>query len=1472
MKIFFSFLKERLKTFFLILQFSLVIITANAQSVNWTFLKGYGDLPETATYGTQGTANANNTPGDRQNSVSWESGGKLYLFGGYGYAASGKGYLNDLWEYDIATSNWRWLEGSSSINQAGIYGTQGNADAANTPGARTNSVSWESGGKLYLFGGSGYAASGQGHLNDLWEYDTATSNWRWLEGSSSSFQVGIYGTQGTADVANTPGARTNSVSWESGGKLYLLGGDGYAASGQGYLNDLWEYDIATSNWRWLEGSSSINQAGIYGTQGTANAANTPGARYGSVSWESGGRLYLFGGFGYAASRGHLNDLWEYDTATGNWRWLEGSSSSFQVGIYGTQGTADVANTPGARQNSVSWESGGKLYLFGGHGYATTASQGFLNDLWEYDTATSNWRWLKGSNLVGQAGTYGTQGTADAANTPGARDSSVGWVIEGKIYLFGGSATASGQGYLKDQWEYDTATGNWRWLKGSSSVGIYGTQGTADAANKPGARSGSVSWESGGKLYLFGGSDFVGTTEGSRNDLWEYDTANGNWRWLKGSSSAGQPGTYGTQGTADVANTPRARFGSVSWESGGKLYLFGGQVSSYYAADRLNDLWEYNTTTGNWRWLKGSSSVNQAGIYGTWGTADAANKPGARSGSVSWESGGKLYLFGGDDWNDLWEYDTATENWRWLEGSSSAGQRGTYGTQGIANAANTPGARTRSVSWESGGKLFLFGGYGYAATIQGFLNDLWEYDTATGNWRWLKGSNLVGQAAGTYGTQGTADVANKPGARQNSVSWERGGKLYLFGGHGYATTASQGFLNDLWEYDTATSNWRWLKGSNLVGQAGTYGTQGTADVANTPGARQNPASWVSGDKLYLFGGYGSGGISTRGDLWTATFISINANLSSLTLSNGTLSQTFATETTSYTASVSNETTSITLTPTLSDATATLKVNGIAVTSGSASSAISLSVGSNTINILVTAQDGSTTKTYTLTVTRAASTNANLSALALSSGTLSPTFATGTTSYTASVSNETTSITLTPTLSDATATLKVNGTAVTSGSASSAISLSVGSNTINILVTAQDGSTTRTYTVTIIRDKLTQAISFNNIPAKNYGDAAFSLTATGGASGNTITYTSSNTAVATISGSIVTIVGAGSSKITASQAGNANYHAASDASQTLTVGKADLVVTAENKTKQQNTANPTLTATYSGFKNGDNSSVFSVPVTLSTTALVSSLPGNYPITVGGGATENYTLTYNSGTLTITPAYFLLPYNNFKVNIQGETCRTSDNGKISFSALQKYNYTATLSKTGQVIKTITFTENSELSEIAAGEYTLCFTVSGQVDFKQCFDIVITEPKDLSVYSQLNPSKNILKLALSGGSTYRISLNGETLSTSANFYDLKLKNGLNKINVVTDKECQGVYQEEIFVNEKVLVYPNPFKDILNLKINEAENSTILILIYDGAGYPVYRASHSVQNGLVSLDLSKLDNGYYTITIGKEVYKVLKK
>jgi hypothetical protein len=140
----------------------------------------------------------------------------------------------------------------------------------------------------------------------------------------------------------------------------------------------------------------------------------------------------------------------------------------------------------------------------------------------------------------------------------------------------------------------------------------------------------------------------------------------------------------------------------------------------------------------------------------------------------------------------------------------------------------------------------------------------------------------------------------------------------------------------------------------------------------------------------------------------------------------------------------------------------------VISVSGSTLTVVGVGSSVIEATFTPSNTTnynTAKT-TMTVTVAASGVSTLSNLILSSVTLNPTFSSGTTSYTASVANSVTSTTVTPTRTQANATITVNGTSVNSGSASGAISLSVGSNPINVVVTAQNG-TTSTYTVTVTR---------------------------------------------------------------------------------------------------------------------------------------------------------------------------------------------------------------------------------------------------------------------------------------------------------------------------------------------------------------------------------------------------------------------
>ena len=202
---------------------------------------------------------------------------------------------------------------------------------------------------------------------------------------------------------------------------------------------------------------------------------------------------------------------------------------------------------------------------------------------------------------------------------------------------------------------------------------------------------------------------------------------------------------------------------------------------------------------------------------------------------------------------------------------------------------------------------------------------------------------------------------------------------------------------------------------------------------------------------------------------------------------TLSPAFDAATTSYTATVANTITHVTVTPTVAVTGSLVLVTQVVsdpegviqVASGTASHSIALNVGANTIIVQVTTADLSNDKNYTVTITRqgaAQSSDADLSALTgtpCTSSTscsgalaLSPAFNAATTSYTATVANNITHAGLTPTVNHSAATVTVNGMAVNSGTPSDPIALSVGANAVTVRVTAQD-TTTRAYTVTITR---------------------------------------------------------------------------------------------------------------------------------------------------------------------------------------------------------------------------------------------------------------------------------------------------------------------------------------------------------------------------------------------------------------------
>jgi hypothetical protein len=899
---------------------------------------------------------------------------------------------------------------------------------------------------------------------------TSANQWTWMGGSSTYNQSGVYGTLGTPAAGNIPGSRLYASTWtDSSGHLWLFGGEGNDTNGNtGYLNDLWEFYPSTNQWAWMGGSDTVNQSvfcnGLYGTP---VAGNMPGSRVSAASWtDSSGHLWLFGGYGYSCSgynynnTGYLNDLWEFYPSTNQWVWMGGSSTINQIGVYGTH-TPAAGNIPGNREWATTWtDSSGNFWLFGGRGYDANGNLGYLNDLWEFNPSLvyptlgvyGEWAWIGGSTTVNQSGVYGTLGTP---------------------------ATGSATGY-------------------------------------PGGRQAASSWtDSSGHFWLFGSNGYGATiigapsSPGDLNDLWEFYPSLGEWAWMGGSSTVNQSGVYGTLGTPAAANIPVSRNNASSWtDSSGHFWLFGGNdggTCNDGSGCWLNDLWEFNPSTNQWAWMGGSSTVNQSGVYGTLGTPAAGNIPGSRYNASSWtDSSGHLWLFGGGNLygvlNDLWEYQPPSQLPTTTPTVTVTPSLTTITT--IQGLTVTVAVSAGSNSQTPTGSVILTGG-GYTSVATTLSSGSATINIPTGS-----------LAVGTD----TLTATYTPDSASATI---------------YATAS----------------------GSNSVTVSAS---------ATTLTLSANPTSSTYSQQVALIATlspYTAQSISTNGE--SVTFYNGSTNLGTGTLSGGVA------------------TLNVTALPVGTDS---LK----AVYAGDANFATSTS---NTLPFTVSLA----VPTITFTVPNHTYGDApfTVSATSNSSGAITYSVVSGP-----------------ATNSGSTVTLTGAGTVVLQASQAASGNYAAG---------------TQTVTVTVAKESQTITFSAPASPV-NYGVAPITLVATGGVSGNAVVF-SVVSGPGTISGSTLTITGAGTVVVAANQAGNTNYAAATQVSQSVVVNQATQTIsfTAPTSPVTYGVSPITLVATGGASGNVVVYSVVSGPGTVSGTTLTITGAG----TVVAAANQAGNINYSAAT---------------------------------------------------------------------------------------------------------------------------------------------------------------------------------------------------------------------------------------------------
>jgi uncharacterized repeat protein (TIGR02543 family) len=239
---------------------------------------------------------------------------------------------------------------------------------------------------------------------------------------------------------------------------------------------------------------------------------------------------------------------------------------------------------------------------------------------------------------------------------------------------------------------------------------------------------------------------------------------------------------------------------------------------------------------------------------------------------------------------------------------------------------------------------------------------------------------------------------------------------------------------------------------------------------------------------------------------------------------------------------------------------------------------------------------------------------------------------------------------------------NGTATGCSLSGSTLTATTSGNcTLTITKAASANYEAATTTATFTFNQATQTVSITSTAptAAKVAGSTYALTATGGASGNSVTFTSSTTSVCTVASATVSFVAVGTCSLAANQASTTNYSAATEATQSFSVGKGDPTLSSfANVTKVTSDSAFTLTApsvanSLAGAFTYASGTVGTATISTATVTIVAA--GTSVITATFTPTD--TTNYNTATITMT-----LTVNNIYTLTYSYNSATGGNATVS------------------------------------------------------------------------------------------------------------------------------------------------------------------------------------------------------------------
>jgi hypothetical protein len=426
-----------------------------------------------------------------------------------------------------------------------------------------------------------------------------------------------------------------------------------------------------------------------------------------------------------------------------------------------------------------------------------------------------------------------------------------------------------------------------------------------------------------------------------------------------------------------------------------------------------------------------------------------------------------------------------------------------------------------------------------------------------------------------------------------------------------------------------------------------------------------------------------------------------------------------------------------------------------------------------------------------------------------------------------------------------TYSSSNTAVATVSGNTVTVVGVGTSTITASQAGNDSfAAAANVNQTLTVNKASQTITFAALPAKTYADTSFALSATT-SSGLPVAYTSSNTAVATISGNSVTIVGFGTSTITASQAGNDSFNSAANVTQTLTVNKASQTITfAALPAKTYGDASLTLSATTSSGLpinyTSSNTAVATISgnsvtiVGVGTSTITASQAGNDSFNSAANVTQTLTVNKASQAITFTPL----------------ADKTLGDAAFALTGVASSNLVVAFSTTSDKI-TISGTQ---VTLVKAGRTSIVASQGGNDSFNPATSVTqnfCIKPAKPTITTANNTGTVILTSNAAAGNQWYLA--GNAISGGTNQSFSATASGVYKVQVTAD-DCVSEFSAEqpvvitgdIKQESYISISPNPVEEVL--QVNGIVGEVKSTQLFDMTG----RAS-------LPLELEKTNDHYQT-------------